>query len=1214
MRIKKIMPIIIALIIILNTLIPTIVLSANEIEEIKGKDNDTIIDNNTNKTDNEGVSNKNNITENEIKDNKENNTSKNENNVDEKINKEENIVKNDTEGTNENINNDQEETINNNIDEIQKEENTEELVSIQSKELETGLTVSYRTHVQDEGWQNYVQNGEMAGTSGKSLRLEAMNIKLLNNEDKNLHIKYQVHVQDEGWQNWRTDGEMAGTSGKSLRLEAIRILLDNSEDYSIMYRVHVQDEGWQDWRTDGEMAGTSGKSLRLEAIQIKIIKKQRRGRLHIDTPVNGSTYYDSEASNITVSGWKMANVSNTNIKAYVDGKEIDSKTIQYYERKDVINEIIEYGTNGQNPTPGYSFNIDISKFNGGSHTIKIELYYDNTVLTTTNTTFNFDKNLHVQYMTHVQDEGWQDWKKDGEVAGTSGKSLRLEAMNIKLLNNANSDIHVKYQVHVQDEGWQNWRTDGEMAGTSGKSLRLEAIRILLDNSEDYAIMYRVHVQDEGWQDWRTDGEIAGTSGKSLRLEAIQIKIVKKTINSIIKIETPSQNTSYYAFENPTITVSGWKMANVSNTQIKAYVDNKEIEPTTIQYYERPDIIKSNTNYGTEAQNVLPGYKFDIDINNLEGENHTIKVEMYYNNSVIASEVRNFNIDINPHISYSAHVEDIGWQDYVKDGEIIGTVGKSLRVEALKIKLVNVPSTAHIKYRVYIYGKGWQDYVQDGEIAGTTGKNRMIEAIQIEIEGLEKYTVEYQAHVQDIGWQVWALNGMNAGTIEQGLRIESARIRIVKKENTVVPQVKYSSHNATNGWTSYVKNGNTSGSENNAIKLDAIKIALENSETASIKYKVHIQEVGWTNEVQNNEQAGTGESVNGIEAIQMQVSGLSGYSIEYRVYVIGKGWQDWACDGEIAGTTGKSLQVSAIQIRIKIKTDNNRSNFSVINTSKYKGYKDALQKLQQQHPNWTIKLVYTGLKWDDVLDAEQGRDSKGEPFSLTQEKGNWRDSSDNNSYQGEWYKASREAIAYMMDPRNSLDQYYVFQFQNLARSSNETVQKVSTMTNGTYLQNYSSTLVSASQSYNVSAFHLASRMLMEQGTSGWSINGYSYKGRMVYNYANIGATGNTIEDIMTSGAKYAYENKWFSPEFCINGTAQWIYNNYLSNGQNTKYFEKYNVVKPPFYTHQYMQNIRAANDEGYNTAKSLEKNGLLNSSYEFLIPVYEEMPDTACIRP
>ena len=119
--------------------------------------------------------------------------------------------------------------------------------------------------------------------------------------------------------------------------------------------------------------------------------------------------------------------------------------------------------------------IDISKFNGGSHTIKIELYYDNTVLTTTNTTFNFDKNLHVQYMTHVQDEGWQDWKKDGEMAGTTGKSKRMEAIRIRL-KNAN-DYTVRYRVHVQDYGWMDWHSDGEIAGTVGESKRIEAIQI-----------------------------------------------------------------------------------------------------------------------------------------------------------------------------------------------------------------------------------------------------------------------------------------------------------------------------------------------------------------------------------------------------------------------------------------------------------------------------------------------------------------------------------------------------------------------------------------------------------------------------------------------------------------------------------------------------------------------------------------------------------------
>ena len=983
-------------------------------------------------------------------------------------------------------------------------------------------SIMYRVHVQNEGWQDWKTDGELAGTSGKSLRLEALNIKLLNNKDENLKIKYQVHVQDEGWQAWKADGELAGTSGKSLRLEGIKIYLENSEDYSIMYRVHVQDEGWQDWRTDGELAGTTGKGLRLEAIQIKVVEKKIKSTMCIDTPQNGKTYYSNEITNIDVAGWKMANVSNTYIKAYINGKEIEEKAISYIKRPDVINAITDYGTEKQNPTPGYKFSVNISELKSGNNTIKIEVYHDSDVLITQSTSFNIDTSPHVQYKTHVQNEGWQDWK--------------------------------------------------------------------------------------------TDGELAGTIGKSLRLEALQIKIVKRQIKSTMCIDAPQNGKVYYNNETTSINVAGWKMANISNTYIKAYLDDKEIDSKTINYTERPDVIKAITDYGTASQNPKPGYNFNVDISALAGGKHIIKIEVYHNENILTTQSTSFNIDTTPHVKYSAHVQNIGWQDYTTDGENIGTIGQGLRVEALKIQLVNVPATAHIKYKAYIEGTGWTSYVKDGEQLGTTGQNKKIEAVQIEIEGLSGYTVEYRAHVQNIGWQQWGSNGMEVGTTGQELRIEALKVRLTKSENTVVPQVKYSSHNATSGWTSYIKNGSVSGNENNAIKLDAIKIALENSGTASIKYKVHVQEIGWMDELQNNAQAGTGESVNGIEAIQIELSGLSGYSIEYRVYVIGKGWQDWVCDGEMAGTTGEGVQIGAIQIRIKIKTDSNKSNFSSIDTSKYKGYKEALQKLQQQHPNWTIKLVYTGLKWEDVLNAEQGRDSKGEPYSLTQATGSWRDSSDSDTYQGGWYKASREAIAYMMDPRNSLDQYYVFQFQNLARYSNETVQKVSIMTNGTYLQSYSSDLVSASQSYNVSAFHLASRMLMEQGTSGWSVNGYAYNGRTVYNYANIGATGSTLENIKSSGAAYAYKNHWFTPKTCINGTAKWIYDKYLSNGQNTKYFEKYNVVKYPFYTHQFMQNIRAANDEGYNTAKSLEKNGLLNSSYEFLIPVYEGMPDTACVRP
>ena len=297
---------------------------------------------------------------------------------------------------------------------------------------------------------------------------------------------------------------------------------------------------------------------------------------------------------------------------------------------------------------------------------------------------------------------------------------------------------------------------------------------------------------------------------------------------------------------------------------------------------------------------------------------------------------------------------------------------------------------------------------------------------------------------------------------------------------------------------------------------------------------------------------------------------------------------------------------------------NSSDFANLDESRYPGYKALLQEVQQKHPNWTIKIFYTGLDWNDVLNHEDGYDSNGSPYSLTQETGDWRSKTDLNGYEGGWYKASREAIAYMMDPRNSLDQYYIFQFQNLS-STDGVYSDIEKMINGTYLaNNYNkaniiNAFLSASKNYNVSAYHLVSRMIQEQ-TNGWCANGYQYKGRTVYNFANIKATGSTTEEIIRNGAEYAYNNHWFTPEMCIQGTAAFLYNNYFKNGQNTQYFQKYNVVTSDPYTNQYMQNIRAANDEGYRVAKAYESNGQLDLHFEFAIPVYENMPSAASPRP
>ncbi|MBQ6510590.1 hypothetical protein IJI94_01320, partial [Candidatus Saccharibacteria bacterium] len=89
------------------------------------------------------------------------------------------------------------------------------------------------------------------------------------------NLYYRVHVQGIGWMDWAKNGETAGTTGQSRRVEAIEIKLsdDLANKYNLYYRVHVQGIGWMDWAKNGETAGTTGQSRRVEAIEIQLIEK-----------------------------------------------------------------------------------------------------------------------------------------------------------------------------------------------------------------------------------------------------------------------------------------------------------------------------------------------------------------------------------------------------------------------------------------------------------------------------------------------------------------------------------------------------------------------------------------------------------------------------------------------------------------------------------------------------------------------------------------------------------------------------------------------------------------------------------------------------------------------------------------------------------------------------------------------------------------------------
>lgn len=115
------------------------------------------------------------------------------------------------------------------------------------------------------------------GTEGQGLRLEGFWIELTGTVPENAHIEYQVHVQNEGWMDWVSDGEFAGTKDKSQRIEAIRIRLVDDDGnalsgYSVQYRGHIQDQGDTEWVADGAELGTTGLSRRLEALEVQIVQ------------------------------------------------------------------------------------------------------------------------------------------------------------------------------------------------------------------------------------------------------------------------------------------------------------------------------------------------------------------------------------------------------------------------------------------------------------------------------------------------------------------------------------------------------------------------------------------------------------------------------------------------------------------------------------------------------------------------------------------------------------------------------------------------------------------------------------------------------------------------------------------------------------------------------------------------------------------------------
>jgi beta-N-acetylglucosaminidase len=292
------------------------------------------------------------------------------------------------------------------------------------------------------------------------------------------------------------------------------------------------------------------------------------------------------------------------------------------------------------------------------------------------------------------------------------------------------------------------------------------------------------------------------------------------------------------------------------------------------------------------------------------------------------------------------------------------------------------------------------------------------------------------------------------------------------------------------------------------------------------------------------------------------------------------------------------------------------------------YWSGLCSLKEKYPNWNFVALKTNLDWATAVSQES---ACGNSYIATSNS-NYIDSSCKNAYTKTWYPASQTAVAYYMDPRNWLDEKYIFQFEYLKYDNNLSSSYPSAVANilknaafYTYHteagNNLSEIINSSGSSTNVSPTFLSSRMLQElgSGTSLYNLYSgvYTENNKEYYGYYNFFNYGVTDSCATTNGTSYcglsvAKTFGWNSVANAISGASSKLSSSYIAVGQYTTYLQKYNVVPEnitKLYTHQYMTNVAAPSSESKTTYNTYNNLGILSGAFTFYIPVYENMSAT-----
>ena len=313
------------------------------------------------------------------------------------------------------------------------------------------------------------------------------------------------------------------------------------------------------------------------------------------------------------------------------------------------------------------------------------------------------------------------------------------------------------------------------------------------------------------------------------------------------------------------------------------------------------------------------------------------------------------------------------------------------------------------------------------------------------------------------------------------------------------------------------------------------------------------------------------------------------------------------------------------------------------------YWSGLCNLKSAHSNWDFIAMTKDnegntIDWNMSVNAES---SCGKNYISTSNAA-YKDSSCTKTGDSGYSPVSTNAVKYFLDPRNFLNEVNIFMFESQNRNDAIDPEAYKTASSKIFgnsylvqqIPNLTEYIKNASNATGVSQTALASRIRQELGNAklsytypvdnsslysvvsgnyttrtGWTHNGASVDN--YYNFYNVAAYDGS--DVTKKALIYALNHHWGGTgnqdndrQTAVTGGAEFLNNKYVGAGQNTAYYQKFNIfpsLSTSRYLNQYMTNIQAPVSESTILYNAYKDAGILNASFKFYIPVYQGMIGT-----